>query len=321
MTHHIFRLTLDGNLFIAPIGETPQRVLDLGTGTGIWAIEFADLYPTASVVGTDLSPIQPLYVPPNLQFEVDDFELPWTYRTESFDFIHARALYGSVADHPALYQQVLAHLKPGGWFEHTEVGVVPFSDDGSIQGTTLEDWGELSVNAGEKFGRTLKIVDQTKGLMEAAGFRNVTYKVFKWPMGPWAKDRKLKEIGLYNRVNWDEGMEGWLMFLFTKFHGVSPICPSAMEAGYLYIANSAASGHLIKFESTSHTPEGSFARKMFIRTKSSRFVAVKSRVRHEVAFLTAEGLPVSPELAHLRVRIENFGHCARCPLTRSFKAR
>lgn len=28
----------DGKLALAPIGDSPQRVLDLGTGTGIWAM-------------------------------------------------------------------------------------------------------------------------------------------------------------------------------------------------------------------------------------------------------------------------------------------
>ena len=195
-------------------------MLDLGTGTGRWAIEFADQFPSASVTGIDLSPIQPQFVPPNLEFVVDDFELEWMHRKESFDFIHARALYGSVADHHTLYRQVFDHLKPGGWFEHTEVGVVIYSDDSTIKGTTLEEWGELSLTAGDRFGRTLRIVDQTKELMEATGFMNVTYRPFKWPIGPWPKDGKLKEIGRYNRANWDDGMEGWLMFLFTTFHGV-----------------------------------------------------------------------------------------------------
>jgi ubiquinone/menaquinone biosynthesis C-methylase UbiE len=33
-------LTLtSGKLFFAPVGNNPQKVLDLGTGTGSWAIE------------------------------------------------------------------------------------------------------------------------------------------------------------------------------------------------------------------------------------------------------------------------------------------
>ena len=63
--HALFLRTLGGKLHLAPIPEDVQNVLDVGTGTGIWAIDFADEYPSARVVGTDLSPIQPgLYVPP-----------------------------------------------------------------------------------------------------------------------------------------------------------------------------------------------------------------------------------------------------------------
>jgi ubiquinone/menaquinone biosynthesis C-methylase UbiE len=39
MHHELCRQILEGKLFLAPV-ENPQRVLDLGTGTGIWAIEF-----------------------------------------------------------------------------------------------------------------------------------------------------------------------------------------------------------------------------------------------------------------------------------------
>lgn len=40
--HHIHRLLANGKLFLAPISPDVQRVLDIGTGTGIWAIEFAE---------------------------------------------------------------------------------------------------------------------------------------------------------------------------------------------------------------------------------------------------------------------------------------
>jgi methylase of polypeptide subunit release factors len=37
--HHCLILRTDGKLHLAPIDPHPQRILDLGTGSGIWAIE------------------------------------------------------------------------------------------------------------------------------------------------------------------------------------------------------------------------------------------------------------------------------------------
>lgn len=39
MHHHLATLLLGGRLHAAPIGQQPHRILDLGTGTGIWAVE------------------------------------------------------------------------------------------------------------------------------------------------------------------------------------------------------------------------------------------------------------------------------------------
>ena len=57
--HTLLKLALHGKLFLAPIGDKPLRILDIGTGTGIWAIELGDDYPEAEIIGTDLSPTQP----------------------------------------------------------------------------------------------------------------------------------------------------------------------------------------------------------------------------------------------------------------------
>lgn len=37
-SHHMLTLLLDGKLFLAPIDPNVQQVLDVGTGTGIWAM-------------------------------------------------------------------------------------------------------------------------------------------------------------------------------------------------------------------------------------------------------------------------------------------
>ena len=57
-------LLLSGELHLAPL-EHPKRILDIGTGTGIWAIEMADRFPNAIVIGTDLSPTQPSWYASN----------------------------------------------------------------------------------------------------------------------------------------------------------------------------------------------------------------------------------------------------------------
>lgn len=40
--HHMLTLLLDNRLYVAPISEECHKVIDLGCGTGIWAIDFAD---------------------------------------------------------------------------------------------------------------------------------------------------------------------------------------------------------------------------------------------------------------------------------------
>ena len=94
--HHVFRLTLGGQLTRAPIPSDTQRALDMGTGTGIWAIDFADEYSSAMVIGNDLSPIQPAWVPTNCKFIIDDIESDWVYRPdEPFDYIHGSSVVDS----------------------------------------------------------------------------------------------------------------------------------------------------------------------------------------------------------------------------------
>jgi len=53
MHHEILLQVMKGELLLAPLKD-PHRILDIGTGTGIWAVDVADKFPAAEVIGTDL---------------------------------------------------------------------------------------------------------------------------------------------------------------------------------------------------------------------------------------------------------------------------
>ena len=214
-------LYFDNQLFQAPIGRNCHKVLDVGTGTGIWAIDFADQFPKAHVIGTDISPIQPSWVPPNCEFALDDAQLPWTWPADHFDYIHIRDLYGSIGDWSDLYSKAFRHLKPDGWFEDLELDIRAHSDVVTDPEHIFHRWNRVFQEAGEKIGKTFKIGigSRMHDLMDEAGFVDVTEKKFRIPMSGWPLDPKLKEIGQYVQLFVDGGLEGFGLYLLTQIMG------------------------------------------------------------------------------------------------------
>ncbi|KAK4153508.1 Phosphomethylethanolamine N-methyltransferase [Chaetomidium leptoderma] len=231
--HHCLTLVHDGALFKAPLKDdlevsvwrgVTRDMLTLKSITGIWAIDFADKYPNTQVTGTDISPIQPTWVPPNLKFEMDDATLDWTYADDHFDYVHMRYLFGSVADWPALLQRAYRCCKPGGHVESFEASCVFRSDDGSLaDGTPMDQWGKVFVEAGKKFGRPFDVVGEglVQDAFEKAGFEAITQWEFKCPIGAWPQDKKLRDIGSYALAGILQDIEGWILFVWSQVMGWS----------------------------------------------------------------------------------------------------
>ncbi|KAJ5254274.1 hypothetical protein N7497_011418 [Penicillium chrysogenum] len=223
LLHHVRNLVLNGCLFRAPLDSNIQRALDIGTGTGIWAIDFADSFPSAEVTGTDLSPIQPSWVPPNLRFVVDDAESQWLYSpSRPFDFIHARDLGGAIADWPRLMRQSYEHLRPGGWIELQEFEVMLRSDDDSMRfAPALCEFLDRLTKASEAFQRPMNIAEGHRQRLVEAGFEDVRDEVYKVPSSVWARDPVQKEIGRYNQCSLLMAVESYSLALFTRVLGWS----------------------------------------------------------------------------------------------------
>lgn len=184
MQHHIYTMILKGELCRAPIRKEILRALDIGTGTGIWAIDFADQFPKVEVIATDLSAIQPTWVPPNLRFEIDDCESDWPY-TKKFDYIHLRSMAGSIKDWPRLMKQAYDNLNPGGWIEVTDFETWASTDDDTLPETSSYYEYQTQLNrAAIQFGRPMNVSPQFKKFVENAGFTSVMEEIYKVLFSP-----------------------------------------------------------------------------------------------------------------------------------------
>ncbi|KAL6407629.1 hypothetical protein AUP68_08649 [Ilyonectria robusta] len=225
LQHNLLILTLNDKLGLAPPNSPDAKVkhvLDVGTGTGIWALDFADEHPEAKVIGVDLSPIQPSFVPPNLTFQIDDIEDDWTYSTP-FDYIHSSFMTASIANWTEFLRKCFNHLEPGGYVEIQEPDLAWKSNDGTLlPNNALLQCAQLLQGASEKFGRAYQDIPSLVNIMTEIGFVDVVIEAFRWPNNPWPKDKRLKELGAWVYTNFSGGLEGITMAPLTRAYGWTP---------------------------------------------------------------------------------------------------
>lgn len=213
--HQLYLRLGKGVLYCSPV-QNPSEILDLGTGTGIWAMEVAEQVPSARVLGIDLSPIQPEWVPNNCNFQIWDFEDGWEFERR-FDLIHGRFLIGSISAPEQLIRRAYEHLVPGGWLELQDV-CPPTSDDNTIPSkSAYRVWIDTWCEALRKAGRDPDLTTRYEDLMQKAGFINVKVELYKAPQNIWPKHPHYKNLGFWNAKNILEGIEGLSMRPFTKF--------------------------------------------------------------------------------------------------------
>jgi SAM-dependent methyltransferase len=189
--------------------------MDVATGTGIWAIQFAEQNPDSYVIGTDLSKIQPNVQLPNIEFLKEDAEADWVYpHIPKFDFIHLRFVLSCFNNPKKVLQQALDNLNPGGWIEYHDFYPAAMSLDGTHEGTIMEKYWKLFADGLAAKGRDPTIPAQYKGWLHEAGLVDVGELTFAMPGCAWPDDPKLKRIGQYMYVDGCEMVRGagWHLF-------------------------------------------------------------------------------------------------------------
>ena len=190
--HYILRNAFRGN-YAAPIGQ-PTSILDVGTGTGRWAIEMAQLFPQARVIGMDV--MQPKVDeaaernpafdlrPSNYQFMAGNVLEGLPFPDASFDFVHQRLLFLAIpADRwPFVMGELVRVTRLGGWVELVETtaprGGGPAVDQLFIWGSQLVAHRGVDTNLAPYIGRMLQ---QTPELS------NVSAREIDVPFGAWGE--------------------------------------------------------------------------------------------------------------------------------------
>ncbi|RFU73919.1 tam domain-containingmethyltransferase [Trichoderma arundinaceum] len=221
----IFKMLFGDKLYFAPLSQSrpPQFILDVATGVGDWAIEMGDLFPSSEIIGTDLSPIQPEMVPPNVNFYVEDSTDTWDY-SDKFGYIHTRLTAGSWGCFETeVAQQAFDALEPGGWFESQEIEPYFGCDDGTLNPNgPMCTWLHEMRAAAESYNRPAVLGSTLKEVYERVGFVDVQQRIFKIPINNWPKDERLKEIGLMWGENFSQGLNGFSFQLMNKQYGRTP---------------------------------------------------------------------------------------------------
>lgn len=181
--HHLLRYTLRGN-FAAPISQ-PASILDVGCGTGRWAIEMAGLFPTANIIGLDIVPPSsrvPGYserLPENFLFVNGNVFDGMSFADASFDFVHMRLLFTAIPANrwPQVIRDLIRVTRPGGWVELVE-GAMP--QNGGPAMDAINHWvGEIS----SRRGIDVRMGAQVGAFLQQAGLTGVVFRDIYLPIG------------------------------------------------------------------------------------------------------------------------------------------
>lgn len=201
--------------------QDPEKILDIGTGTGDWAMAMGEDYPEAEVIGTDLAKIQPSARPLNVFFEIEDAEEEggWIWGENEFDLVHFRYMCGAFADWKYIYKESFRCLKPGGWIE-----VIDFDDHkGALQyfqgNSEVHGWLSAIKEGSGRAGRPRTVQHLEPEYLASLGFTDVKCTNYDIPMGPWRDDIEGQTVGKHFLVATIAGIEAVSLRVLSEHMG------------------------------------------------------------------------------------------------------
>ncbi|RKP07593.1 S-adenosyl-L-methionine-dependent methyltransferase [Thamnocephalis sphaerospora] len=180
---HYLLQTARINKFYAPL-DHPRRIIDVGTGSGIWMLEMAAEFPDCEFLGIDIIPIQPTTtLPLNCQFEVANALRGIPRPDGYFDYVYSRLLVAAIPKESwELYvSECVRVCASGGWVEMVECDTRMYNS--GVAGERLTEYMSVSLNA---MGINPGTVLELDRYMREAGLVDVHVKECALPMGRWS---------------------------------------------------------------------------------------------------------------------------------------
>lgn len=199
-----------GDVLHAPLDPTKaSRCLDIGCGTGYVTHAMAKKYPSAEVIGLDLSdlPFDSQWESNVRLFQGNIYDKPVDWKSSDgttkfreneklFDLTWSRLVTAGVTDWTGLFQREFELLKPGGWAECHEPNVGWIDDQTGESLMETYSWTERVQASFDAVGLDQFAGSKAAERMENAGFVDVQVVPYRMPIGnQHEKNPFLKKAG------------------------------------------------------------------------------------------------------------------------------
>lgn len=219
--HHLLRQALRGNV-LAPVDQ-PRMILDVGMGTGRWALEVTSQFPAASVVGVDLVPspgierisqeivrrewgTPPPALPVNFSFTAGNILGRLPFSDGIFDYVHMRFLSTAVplGSWRHVMHELMRVTRRGGWIEIVDTSWTPHNGGPATEQVFY--WARI---AGMVQEINLQLAAWLGSIFLDSGLANVTAPKLQLPMGRGGG--RIGSMVAANAVAVAEALQPWVV--------------------------------------------------------------------------------------------------------------
>jgi len=191
--HIAFTRYFEGKLGFAPVSEVrPKKILDIGCGSGAWAIQAAEQFPDAHILAVDMSPLPERTLPANMNFKVVDVSQGLPFEPE-FDIVHERMVFCHLLNAAEVIERAAQLLKPGGLLLLEEFDMSSLVRSGGLAAQRwASQYNKLCTSHGKdpELGRNLEHI-----MSGVDGLSRVHAHKLSLPMNGAGSDESLNALG------------------------------------------------------------------------------------------------------------------------------